>query len=428
MKILFVSAFALAALVGFTASAAFASPLTERQQAAIREEVGEAMKGFIVACERIDLGETLKFEADIPEFRFADTDGQLYDYPTFKKNLTDLFAGCSAQKIFTRRQEITVLGPDIALVAWHGAIELTQKDGTALRSDPYNGTFLFRRFGDAWKIAYQHESGPAPQPVGPMTSDEEQLRRTDAELVAAANAHDRERWLACFEPDAKLLPPGGSPLTGKESIRKFATVVMSNPDFAVAHKIELIEVSPARDTGWVSYAFELTVRGEDGRPAVEMGTDVTLYRKGADGKWRVLLDAWSPHKATTGGVALAVTALLDDYFLAVETRDAAKFLRLFAENADLTVFENNELRFTHRELAEFVAGFFKDYTDLRATWEKRAVQELSPTAAVVTGTFKVEAKDAKGAPVAFRNAFTFVLVKPADRWLVQHVHESSLAP
>jgi len=65
-------------------------------------------------------------------------------------------------------------------------------------------------------------------------------------------------------------------------------------------------------------------------------------------------------------------------------------------------------------------------SQIEATWEQRTVNELAPNVAVVTGTFKVDAKDTKGAPMVFRNAFTFVLVKQGERWLVKHVHESSL--
>ena len=196
----------LAALFGFTARAAIAADLTERQQAAIRQEVDHAMKGFIAGCERIDVGSTLKFEADVPEFRFADTDGQLYDYPAFKKNLTTLFAGSSAQKIITQRQEIAVLGIDAALVEWHGALELVLKDGAVLRADPYNASFLFRRMDGAWKIVYQHESGPPPQPVPPAVQAPKAPRR----VVTGVNAAGKSVVVS----DGPVPPEGASASKG----------------------------------------------------------------------------------------------------------------------------------------------------------------------------------------------------------------------
>ena len=118
--------------------------------------------------------------------------------------------------------------------------------------------------------------------------------------------------------------------------------------------------------------------------------------------------------------------MLDDYFAAVNARDPVKFLGFFVDTEDLTVFEDKDRSLSRQEFAAFVDGFFKGVSWIQATWESRTVYPLAPNAAVVTGAFKVVANDTKGAPLAVHNAFTFVLVKLDDRWLVKHVHESSL--
>lgn len=123
-----------------------------------------------------------------------------------------------------------------------------------------------------------------------------------------------------------------------------------------------------------------------------------------------------------------ILATLDSYFEAVNARDPARFMAFFHPGEDLTVLEDKDLRWCRRDFAAFVAGFFKDVSELHATWERRTVHPLGPGAAAVTGTFKVTGKDTQGAPLAFRNAFTFVLVNRDGRWLVKHVHESSLDP
>lgn len=172
---------ALAAVLGLAAVSAFSAPLSEQKQAAIRQEVGQVMQDYTAACEHIDCAAALSFAADVPEFRYADTDGKQYDYAGFKKLVAEFFAGFSAQKATTRNQDILVLDPDTALVIWHGAIDLTQKDGSVLRADPYNATFLFKRLGGTWKIVFQHESGLPPQPVPPQTAK-------PAEAPAGGNA------------------------------------------------------------------------------------------------------------------------------------------------------------------------------------------------------------------------------------------------
>jgi uncharacterized protein (TIGR02246 family) len=121
-----------------------------------------------------------------------------------------------------------------------------------------------------------------------------------------------------------------------------------------------------------------------------------------------------------------ILARLDDYFTAVNAKAAERFMGFFTPGEDLTVIEDKDLRLSRQEFRAFVDGFFKEVSEIQAVWEKRTVHPLAPGVAVVTGSFKVTGKDSKGAPMAFRSAFTFVLLKHQDEWRVKHVHESSL--
>jgi ketosteroid isomerase-like protein len=134
-------------------------------EAAIRDEVKQAFLAFKAACESAKPAAQLAFYADVPEFRYVDIDGKRYDYAGHKQLVTELFAGLSAVKIDLGRYEITVLGADKALVLWTGALDLVQKEGPALRAEPYSVTFLWKRLGGAWKLVLQAESALAPQPV-----------------------------------------------------------------------------------------------------------------------------------------------------------------------------------------------------------------------------------------------------------------------
>lgn len=128
----------------------------------------------------------------------------------------------------------------------------------------------------------------------------------------------------------------------------------------------------------------------------------------------------------TAASAQEILHTLDNYFAAVNARDKAYFLSFFIETEDLTVIEDKDQRLSRKAFAQFLDDFFGNVTEVKATWEKRDLSFLAPNVAVVTGTFRVDAKDVKAAPMSFRNAFTFVLVKRGERWLVKHVHESSL--
>jgi uncharacterized protein (TIGR02246 family) len=203
---------------------------------------------------------------------------------------------------------------------------------------------------------------------------------------------------------------------------------MQCPDFAVAHTITAVDILPGGTSAWVTYDFTFTANAEDGRPMTERGTDRTLYRKGPDGRWRVLVDVWNADEATTADATPAVLTALNDAFAAVNALDAERFLRLFVPDEGLTVFEDKDLHRSRKEFAVFLSEFIGGVSAFHVAWEERTVRELAPDVALVTGTFTGEGKDKQGVPFALRMAATWVLVKHGDRWLIQHVHESSLDP
>jgi ketosteroid isomerase-like protein len=167
MKTPIIAALILAAAFGLAANSAFATDLTQTQQTAIRQEVDQFMKAWIAAWERLDLEAAMKGEADTPEFLYADVDGNQYDKAGLRKLCVDMVANCTGEKVITQKERIYVLAPDAALYAWHGAVEFTQKDGTVMRIDPYNASFLLKRIDGSWTIVLQHESALPPQPVKP---------------------------------------------------------------------------------------------------------------------------------------------------------------------------------------------------------------------------------------------------------------------
>jgi ketosteroid isomerase-like protein len=168
MKSPIIAVLILAAVLGFFANSASAADLTQTQQTAVRQEVDQFMKSWIAAWERLDLETVMKGEADTPDFLYADVDGNQYDKAGLRKFCVDLVANCTGEKVITQKERFYVLAPDAALYAWHGAVEFTQKDGTVMRVDPYNASFLLKRIEGNWKIVLQHESALPPQPVKPV--------------------------------------------------------------------------------------------------------------------------------------------------------------------------------------------------------------------------------------------------------------------
>ena len=128
-----------------------------------------------------------------------------------------------------------------------------------------------------------------------VAAEQAAIRQVDSGIVAAGNAHDIDAFLAFLADDARMLPPGAPPVVGKDAIRTLLTQFMS-PEFAVAHHLEEVVVSKGGDLAYVSYTYELTFLGPEGAPITETGKDITIYKKAADGAWKLAIDMWSENE------------------------------------------------------------------------------------------------------------------------------------
>jgi uncharacterized protein (TIGR02246 family) len=135
-----------------------------------------------------------------------------------------------------------------------------------------------------------------------VAAEEAAVRQVDRAIVAAGNAHDIDGLLSLVADNARMLPPNAPPVVGKDAIRDVAAAMLS-PDFEVRHDLDEVVVSRSGDLAYVSYTYELTLTGPEGTPVTETGKDISIYRKVADGSWKLAIDMWSSNEpaAIQGG-------------------------------------------------------------------------------------------------------------------------------
>lgn len=111
---------------------------------------------------------------------------------------------------------------------------------------------------------------------------------------AAVTARERlEGWVSYFAPDGAMIEPGG-PVTGPDAIRRLMAPAFADTSFALAWEPAQAEVAASGDLGYTVGRYESRRRGEDGQVRVATGTYLTVWRRQADGAWRVTLDIGSP--------------------------------------------------------------------------------------------------------------------------------------
>jgi uncharacterized protein (TIGR02246 family) len=118
------------------------------------------------------------------------------------------------------------------------------------------------------------------------------LMKVDADWAATLAAKDLEGFLSYFASDAVVLAPHLPQMNGSDAIREWATTSFNFPGFAVTWSVTSAEVAEAGDIGYTlgNFTFEVNFGGS---PLKDSGKYATIWKKQADGSWKVAVDAFN---------------------------------------------------------------------------------------------------------------------------------------
>ena len=125
-----------------------------------------------------------------------------------------------------------------------------------------------------------------------------------AELQAADAAYSglfatmyADSFAAMYTADAKMYPPNDSARAGTEAIRAFGAQFADMQGFSVTfHPVDL-GVGGGGDMGYTLSHYVATFTGPDGNPGTDRGHDFHVWRKQADGSWKIVVDIWNSEVA-----------------------------------------------------------------------------------------------------------------------------------
>ncbi len=119
-------------------------------------------------------------------------------------------------------------------------------------------------------------------------ADATAIRQADLAWSAAQAADGLDGTMSVYLDDAIMLPPNSPMAIGKEAIRE-ASAAVASPGFSVTWQPMKIEVARSGDIGYAIGTFEGVV---DDAPV--KGKYVEIWKKQADGSWKVAADMFSP--------------------------------------------------------------------------------------------------------------------------------------
>lgn len=152
--------------------------------------------------------------------------------------------------------------------------------------------FLTIFFLAALCVLGQQKSAPAT----PTNPDEKIVRAEAVAWFKAGTAKDAAAFASYYAPDARLFPPGGPLVSGKEQISAFWVGFFKQPGLVFHGGSTAVEVAKSGDMAYERGTFQLTVNDAAGRPATSVGKYVVVWRKQPDGKWKAYADIFNTDK------------------------------------------------------------------------------------------------------------------------------------
>ena len=117
------------------------------------------------------------------------------------------------------------------------------------------------------------------------------LQTLNAQWDAAFNAKQAEQVAAMYDAAAAVIPAGAAQVSGQAEVLAFWNNAIAQG--IIDHQLELIEAGESGDMAFQRGLWSAAVVNEQGERQTFSGNVHLLYRRQADGSWKVLSHIWN---------------------------------------------------------------------------------------------------------------------------------------
>jgi ketosteroid isomerase-like protein len=121
------------------------------------------------------------------------------------------------------------------------------------------------------------------------TSGADTLRQLEADFMKAAAEKGSQGYMSYYAEDSAELPNGEDAILGKENIAKTMGFLDDKNNRLTWSPVHA-EMAASGDLGYTYGTYEFRSIGKDGKPTVEDGKYVSIWKKQKDGSWKVVMD------------------------------------------------------------------------------------------------------------------------------------------
>ncbi len=140
------------------------------------------------------------------------------------------------------------------------------------------------------------------QPAQPVATpdtraaDEAAIRANDADFAKAAAAKDIDKCVSLYMDDAVIFSPGTPAVIGKDNIHKFFERMLAAPAMQFSFSDVTVDVARSGDLAEDRGAVQVTTTDKKGKPVTNSSQYVLVWKKQADGSWKVAADTSASDK------------------------------------------------------------------------------------------------------------------------------------
>jgi len=129
-------------------------------------------------------------------------------------------------------------------------------------------------------------------PPDTRAADAATIKDLDAQWSKKAAANDVEGTMSFYTDDASMLPPNAPIAIGSQAIRSmWATFLI--PGNSVSWEASKVEVARSSDLAYSTGVYQFTGKDAQGKPESDHGKYLEVWKKQADGKWKVVADMYN---------------------------------------------------------------------------------------------------------------------------------------
>ena len=132
-----------------------------------------------------------------------------------------------------------------------------------------------------------------PAPADQSAAAAAAVRAADIAWEKAFSGRDTVAAVAAVEPTGSVLAPNAPIATGPEAIRMLFTGFYALPAMNIHWAPTKVEAARSGELAYSTGTYELTFTDPKGKPITDHGKYATVWRKQADGAWKVVVDVFN---------------------------------------------------------------------------------------------------------------------------------------